>query len=312
MKKKVLLMGASGSGKTSMRSLIFSNNPASLTSRLGATIDVEQNHVRFLGDLILNLWDCGGQDAFMDSYLTTQRSTIFRHVGVMIYVFDVESREMSKDLEYYRDCLEGLRQNSPEAGVFLLVHKMDLVKLKGGVFEKKKKDLEEESKGVGVVVFGTSIYDESLYRAWSSIVHTLIPNAAVLSKHLTTFAEACSATEVILFERTTFLVIATSSHAPNPNSITETTDEHQLDPTRYERTSELIKAFKHSCSRLREEFHSLEMELPEFTAVLDEMTKNTYVMVVVHDPTIETAGIKMNIRMARRKFEDLQGDSILS
>jgi len=125
----------------------------------------------------------------------------------MIYVFDVESREIGKDLEYYRDCLEGLKQYSPGAGVFLLVHKMDLVR-KGGVFEKKKKDLEDESKGVGVVVFGTSIYDESLYRvrfyslggiedrlhcypflqAWSTIVNTLIPNAAVLSKHLTTFA----------------------------------------------------------------------------------------------------------------------------
>ncbi|TFY79861.1 hypothetical protein EWM64_g4148 [Hericium alpestre] len=127
MKKKVLLMGASGSGKTSMRSLIFSNNPASLTSRLGATIDVEQNHVRFLGDLILNLWDCGGQDSFMDSYLTTQRPTIFTHVGVMIYVFDVESRDLAKDLAYFRDCLESLRKYSPDARVFVLVHKMDLV-----------------------------------------------------------------------------------------------------------------------------------------------------------------------------------------
>ncbi len=59
----------------------------------------------------------------MDSYLTTQRSTIFQHVGVMIYVFDVETREMNKDLEYYRDCLEGLRQYSPDAAIFLLVHK---------------------------------------------------------------------------------------------------------------------------------------------------------------------------------------------
>ncbi|KAJ7940174.1 Gtr1/RagA G protein conserved region-domain-containing protein [Mycena leptocephala] len=310
MKKKVLLMGASGSGKTSMRSLIFSNNPASLTSRLGATIDVEQNHVRFLGDLILNLWDCGGQDAFMDSYLTTQRSTIFQHVGVLIYVFDVETHEMRKDLEYYRDCLDGLRQFSPEAAVFLLVHKMDLARDKGATFERKKKELQEHSEKQGqpitsVTVFGTSIYDESLYRAWSSIVHTLIPNAAVLSKHLTIFAEACSATEVILFERTTFLVIATSTPptAPPP----ERAPFQELEATRYERTSELIKAFKHSCSRVREEFHSLEMELPEFSAVLDEMTKNTYVLIIVHDPTIETAALKLNIRMARRKFEELQG-----
>ncbi|THH29594.1 hypothetical protein EUX98_g4610 [Antrodiella citrinella] len=145
MKKKVLLMGASGSGKTSMRSLIFSNNPASLTSRLGATIDVEQNHVRFLGDLILNLWDCGGQDAFMDSYLSTQQSTIFSHVGVLIYVFEVESRNMQKDLEYYTDCLKALRKYSPEANVFLLVHKMDLVRApqKRSVLEKKAKDLRQ-------------------------------------------------------------------------------------------------------------------------------------------------------------------------
>ncbi|KAJ7264983.1 Gtr1/RagA G protein conserved region-domain-containing protein [Mycena haematopus] len=303
-------MGASGSGKTSMRSLIFSNNPASLTARLGATIDVEQNHVRFLGDLILNLWDCGGQDAFMDSYLTTQRSTIFQHVGVLIYVFDVETNEMHKDLEYYRDCLDGLRQFSPEAAVFLLVHKMDLARDKDATLERKKKELQEQSQKQGqamtpVTVFGTSIYDESLYRAWSSIVHTLIPNAAVLSKHLTIFAEACSATEVILFERTTFLVIATSYPPTSPP--TEVAPFQELEATRYERTSELIKFFKHSCSRVREEFHSLEMELPEFSAVLDEMTKNTYVLIIVHDPTIETAALKLNIRMARRKFEELQG-----
>jgi len=76
-----------------------SNNPASLTLRLGATIDVEQHHVRFLGDLILNLWDCGGQDAFM---VSTQRSTIFQHVGVLIYIFEVSAHDAAKDAVYYR------------------------------------------------------------------------------------------------------------------------------------------------------------------------------------------------------------------
>ncbi|KAI5120469.1 hypothetical protein M0805_006489 [Coniferiporia weirii] len=317
-------MGASGSGKTSMRSVIFSNNPASLTSRLGATIDVEQNHVRFLGDLILNLWDCGGQDSFMDSYLSTQRPTIFQHVGVLIYVFDVESREMDKDLVYYRDCLEALKKYSPEAVVFLLIHKIDLVRTsRKTILEKKTRELQEASGDMAIMVFGTSIYDESLYKAWSRIVHTLIPNAAILSKHLTTFAEACNATEVILFERTTFLVIATSqrsaapgAHNSNGSTSTDLTaddpdaDPHQMQPTRYERTSELIKSFKHACIRKREEFRSLDMELPEYTAVLDELTKNTYIMVVVHDPTIETAAIKINIQLARRKFEELQADSV--
>lgn len=76
-------MGKSGSGKTSMRSIIFANYIAKDTRRLGATsinifinyinkyiiitvtiiifsVDVEHSHVRFLGNLVLNLWDCGG------------------------------------------------------------------------------------------------------------------------------------------------------------------------------------------------------------------------------------------------------------
>ena len=155
-----------------------------------------------------------------------------------------------------------------------------------------------------------SAYNRFLYyQAWSRIVHTLIPNAAILSRHLTTFAEACSATEVILFERATFLVIATSqntasSQASNTATSTESlrakgsdidsdsedegdpSNPHGMVATRYERTSELIKVFKRACTQIREDFHSLEMELPEYTAVLDELTKSTYVMVVVHDPTI--------------------------
>jgi Ras-related GTP-binding protein A/B len=123
-----------------------------------------------LGDLILNLWDCGGQDAFMDSYLTAQRATIFQHVGVLIYVFDVESREMDKDLDYYRECLEGLRQFSPDAAVFLLIHKMDLVRqARQETFDAKKEELQDVSGDLNLSIFGTSIYDESLYKVHISI-----------------------------------------------------------------------------------------------------------------------------------------------
>lgn len=129
-------------------------------------------------------------------------------------------------------------------------------------------------------------------QGWSTIVHGLVQNAALLSKHLTTFAGACSATEIILFDRNTFLMIAVSSHLHEPTSkVGLSTDDpltaQQLpDTTRYERTSEIIKAFKHSCSHVHGEFYSLEMELYDFTAVLDRMTKNSYVLIIVHDPTI--------------------------
>ncbi len=68
-------------------------------------MDVEQSYVRFLGNLILNLWDCGGQEAFMESYFVTQKDNIFKNVEVLIYVFDVQSQELDKvctDFFYYK------------------------------------------------------------------------------------------------------------------------------------------------------------------------------------------------------------------
>ena len=59
-KRKILLMGKSGAGKSSMRNIIFSNFVAKDVRRLGATIDVEHSNIKFLGNLVLNLWDCGG------------------------------------------------------------------------------------------------------------------------------------------------------------------------------------------------------------------------------------------------------------
>lgn len=63
----------------------------------------------------------------METYFTTQRDNVFRNVEVLIYVFDVESREIEKDMHHYQSSLEAIIQNSPEAKVFCLIHKMDLL-----------------------------------------------------------------------------------------------------------------------------------------------------------------------------------------
>ncbi|XP_006162680.2 ras-related GTP-binding protein B [Tupaia chinensis] len=301
MKKKVLLMGKSGSGKTSMRSIIFANYIARDTRRLGATIldriqinsslstyslvdsvgntktfDVEHSHVRFLGNLVLNLWDCGGQDTFMENYFTSQRDNIFRNVEVLIYVFDVESRELEKDMHYYQSCLEAILQNSPDAKIFCLVHKMDLVQedQRDLIFKEREEDLRRLSRPLECSCFRTSIWDETLYKAWSSIVYQLIPNVQQLEMNLRNFAEIIEADEVLLFERATFLVI---SHYQC---------KEQRDVHRFEKISNIIKQFKLSCSKLAASFQSMEVRNSNFAAFIDIFTSNTYVMVVMSDPSI--------------------------
>eukprot|EP00970_Alexandrium_tamarense_P020084 scaffold14826_cov179-Alexandrium_tamarense.AAC.3 len=145
-------MGKAHSGKTSMRSIIFANYLARDTMRLSPTLDVEHHHVRFLGDLVLNLWDCGGQDAFYESYFERDRETIFRSVELLIYVFDIESDCPEKDFDHFAGVLEALEENSPDARIFVLVHKMDLVaeEERELILEDRRRLIEESCVGVGV------------------------------------------------------------------------------------------------------------------------------------------------------------------
>ena len=47
----------------------------------------------------------------MEHYFTAQRDNIFRNVEVLIYVFDVESREIDKDIHHYQSWWDLLFQS---------------------------------------------------------------------------------------------------------------------------------------------------------------------------------------------------------
>ena len=303
-KKKLLLMGKSGSGKTSMRSIIFANYLARDTMRLAATYDVEHSHVRFLGNLVLNLWDCGGQDAFYTNYLKSQRDHIFRNVELLIYVFDIESRNVEKDFEYYKECIDAISENSDDARVFALIHKMDLIpqEQRDKVFDERAQLIKAHSQGLDVSCFKTSIWDETLYKAWSSIVHSLIPNINLIEQNLNSFCQVCSADEVVMFEKATFLVI---SHAR--------TKEHR-DIHRFEKISTIIKQFKLSCSKIQSQFapgtvgsgdgfSAMRVRNSNFTALIEEFTTNTFIMVITSDDTVQPAVIRSNIKEAQKHFD---------
>ncbi|KAH8853494.1 Ras-related GTP-binding protein A [Schistosoma japonicum] len=269
---QVLLMGKSGSGKTSMRSIIFANFIARDTRRLGPT------------------------NGFMESYFVNQRETIFRNVEVLIYVFDIESREVSKDLSYYRSCLDAVNQNSPGAKIFCLIHKTDMISedKRDEIFQVRKQNIEAVTKPFTCSCFTTSIWDETLFKAWSKIVYELIPNIKTLESSLKQLCEVLEADEVILFERATFLEIACHSRVPH-------SDVH-----RFEKISNIVKQFKLSCSKVGANFTKIELRNQYFAAFIDVFTSNTYIMVVCSDLSIAFSATLLNIRNARKYFEYLE------
>lgn len=321
-RKKLLLMGRSGSGKSSMRSIIFSNYSAFDTRRLGATIDVEHSHLRFLGNMTLNLWDCGGQDVFMDNYFTTQKDHIFKMVQVLIHVFDVESKSINKDIDIFVKSLTNLQKFSPDAKIFVLLHKMDLVQIdkREELFVIMMDKLQKISNPYQfkLVGFPTSIWDESLYKAWSLIVCSLIPNMNLFNSNLLRFNEVLDAEEIILFEKTTFLVISsTASIQRQQNGLSGVINGsvESLDPKRFEKISNIIKTYKQSITKLRTSFNNLIIRGSNGTSFyVDILTDNLFIMIVLKDKSAddnyvnarEDLVILENIKAVRRWFEKIE------
>jgi len=263
------------------------------TKGLVVTIDYEYANVKFLDDLSLNLWDCGGQDQFMENYFTHQQH-IFSNVECLIYVFDIESREVEKDLSYFRRVIEALKAYSKAASVFCLVHKMDLLPPATGnkLFQQKEAEIKQISFPFKPTCFRTSIWDETLYRAWSAIVTSMIPHRELLEQNLVNFANICDANEVILFERATFLVLA---HA----GIRKYGDGH-----RFEKLSNIIKQFKLSCSKFNGHFTSMEVRNRKFHCVMSQLTPHSFIL-IVSDSSIQSEVTILNINSARDHFNKL-------
>lgn len=278
-----------------MRSIIFADYLARDTMRLSPTIDVEYSHVRFLGNLHLHLWDCGGQDDFYRNYLEHMRDHIFRSVELLIYVFDIESEEQGSDSAQFADVIEAVEQHSPDARVYVLVHKMDLVKddVRDEIFSTKQASILAQARNrLRITCFRTSIWDETLYRAWSHIVYSLVPNTALLESHLNEYCTTCGADEVVLFESTTFLVIAHATCTPHG-------DVH-----RFEKISNIIKQFKLSCRKVQAHFEGMLVQHQRLTALFENLTRSTAIMVISSDPEVmHTAVIAANVDRFRAQLK---------
>ena len=180
---------------------------------------------------------------------------------------------------------------------------MDLVleENRDEIFKKRKHQLEEKSGNFKIKCYPTSIWEATLYKAWTQIISELSPNKEEIEKSLKNFVEACNANEVILFEKNTFLLCFSysSKNAENIN-----------DEQRFEKISHIIKKFKLSCMSSNSSFKSMVIETQDYSAYMDEFTNSTYILVISSGNKVSTELIKLNVALCRKSFEEkLNGKS---
>ena len=105
---KILLMGNKGSGKTSIKSIIFQQKLPKDTIRLAPTNEIEEIHVNIMGSININLIDCCCKDEYNNKYFDTKKEKIFSKVDILIFVIDAFefikdiNSERKKSLDYFK------------------------------------------------------------------------------------------------------------------------------------------------------------------------------------------------------------------
>jgi len=249
---------------------------------------------------------CRSQDSFVESYLTNQRSHVFTHVAVLIFVFDVSSRDAASDMLSFASTIRALHEFSPNSKIFVLIHKMDLVPAdqKTAVFQEKSDGIratceEEEFLPEQVGFWATSIWDQSLYRAWTQVIYFLVPNAGTIENMLRKLADLLDASELILYERTTCLVVTHISRGRGKkNPFTD----------RFERLTSILKTHKHSMARhtgtmvSEVSFTELLVKSGKFMFFITRLTENTNLAVVMPNDEGAFNAARVNVSLAKGEF----------
>lgn len=249
------------------------------------------------------------QDSFVESYLTNQRSHVFTSVAVLIFVFDISSKEPAPDMLSFASTIRALREFSPGSKIFVLIHKMDLVPpdQKNAVYAQKVKEVratceDEGFSGKQVEINSSSIWDQSLYRAWTQVIYFLVPNASTIEGMLQKLAELLDAREMILYERTTCLVVT---------HITRGNESRNPYTDRFERISSILKTHKHSMSKhtgmmpSEVSFAEMQIKTGAFMFFITRLTENTNLAVVMPSDEASFNAARVNVQLARREFAHL-------
>lgn len=209
----------------------------------------------------------------------------------------------------FTSTIRALHEFSPNSKIFVLVHKMDLVpaEQKASTFQQKTFDVRTACEDEGFVqqqveFWATSIWDQSLYRAWTQVIYFLVPNATAIESMLRKLAGLLDARELILYERTTCLVVThvtRGSEGGNPYT------------DRFERISSILKTHKHSMAKhtgiMASEVSFAEMQIKtgDFMFFITRLTENTNLAVVMPGDEAAFNAARVNVQLARQEFAHL-------
>ncbi len=130
MSKKVVFIGPSGAGKTTLRKIFFEgeNSTKLLEYALEPTFGEESLILRLPGiNEDIGIFDLAGQEN--ERWLNSSDNSIFYETKILIVVID-STASSDNNIDFIRKVIDVRNKLTPKTRIFLLIHKIDLISQK--------------------------------------------------------------------------------------------------------------------------------------------------------------------------------------
>ncbi|KAI9764764.1 MAG: GTP-binding protein gtr2 [Geoglossum simile] len=212
-KPRLLLMGQRRSGKSSISSVVFHKMPPAETLFLESTARIQKDAVHSFMDF--QVWDFPGQLDFLDPAFDVDN--IFGEIGALIWVIDAQDEYLDA-LVRLNNTILLLQQHYPSINVEVFIHKVDALSedykfdIQRDIVQRTQDELSDAGYENAPVSFHlTSIYDHSIFEAFSKVIQKLIPQLPTLEGLLNILCSNSGMEKAYIFDCISKIYIATDS-----------------------------------------------------------------------------------------------------
>ncbi|EEQ89628.2 small monomeric GTPase [Blastomyces dermatitidis ER-3] len=212
-KPRLLLMGLRRSGKSSISSVVFHKMPPTETLFLESTTRIQKDSIHSFMDF--QVWDFPGQLEYLEPSFDLE--DIFGNLGALVWVIDAQDDYLEAVSRLNRTILL-VQQYYPHINIEVFIHKVD------GLSEEYRADtfhdivqlISDELSDAGyenaaVHYYLTSIYDYSVFEAFSKVIQKLIPQLSTLENLINILANNSGMEKTYLFDVLSKIYIASDT-----------------------------------------------------------------------------------------------------
>jgi Ras-related GTP-binding protein C/D len=226
----IIVTGVSQSGKTSLKKVIFEKKYPYETVFNDPTNKLENLHVESLGYCNLNFTEFPSTFYFNKSSI--EYDTCLEKCKVLIFLIDTQVAPNSQ-YDYFKNGILPIFGKYKSISLYVFLHKIDNTNLCQNDYNKQRGEIQSKIKqmctqfqndsnldDININFYVTSIYNSTLFEAFSKIFQNMMPqnrNLSTLIDHLT---DSCGFEKTYLFDVFNKIYLAVDS-SPNESQTYE-------------------------------------------------------------------------------------------